>query len=140
MSIQTSFKVSAKVGTCDWPCFSKKSYYIDRENLSLCRVSGLEDLFDKIDDLFSVSRDRRGAKNQFNIFQATSLTPWIWALIPLIGIGASIPLIITENYWTLWMPFVFTQLIVQPIHAIYFYKRKLGLRRALRDWNRWSLL
>ena len=57
MSIQTSFKVSSKVGACDWPCFPKKSDYIDRENLSLCRVRGLEEVFDKIDDIFSVSED-----------------------------------------------------------------------------------
>ena len=138
MSIRTSFKVSSKVGICDWPCFSKKRNYIDRENLSLCRVSGLEDLFDQIDDIFSVRKDYRTEQqqNQSNISQATSLTPLIWALIPLIGIGVSIPLIITQYYAFIWAPFVISQLIVQPLHAVYFYKRKGGLRRALRDWNR----
>merc|ERR1711874_5180 len=120
MSIQTSFKVSSKVGACDWPCFPKKSDYIDRENLSLCRVRRLEEVFDKIDDIFS----------------ATSLTPWIWALIPLIGIGVSIPLIITQQWFYLFVPFVGSQIIVQPLHAIYAIKRKRGLRRALTDWNR----
>ena len=56
MSIQTSFKVSSKVGSCDWPCFSTKRNYIDRDNLSLTSVSGLEDIFDQIDDIFSVSK------------------------------------------------------------------------------------
>ena len=56
MSIQASFKVSSKVGSCDWPCFSTKRNYIDRDNLSLCRLSGLEDIFDQIDDIFSVSK------------------------------------------------------------------------------------
>ena len=74
--------------------------------------------------------------NQINIFQATSLTPLIWALIPLIGIGASIPLIITQYYYLIWLPFVASQLIVQPVHSVYFFKRKRGLSRALRDWNR----
>ena len=142
MSIQTSFKVSSKVGTCDWPCFSKKRNYIDRENLSFSRVRGLEDLFDRIDDIFSVNRNREYRKvtnqqlNHLNILQATSLTPLIWALIPLIGIGVSIPLIIYQYYSFLWMPFVFSQLIVQPFHSVYFFKRKRGLRRALIDWNR----
>ena len=72
----------------------------------------------------------------FNIFQATSLTPWIWALIPLIGIGVSIPLIITQQWFYLFVPFVGSQIIVQPLHAIYAIKRKRGLRRALTDWNR----
>ena len=38
---------------CSWPCSSVRSF-VDRENMTWCRVSGLEEVFDKIDTIFSV--------------------------------------------------------------------------------------
>ena len=54
LTIETSLKVENKLGLCDWPCCSKRKSWVNRDNLNLVRVSGLEDILDKIDQICSV--------------------------------------------------------------------------------------
>ena len=54
LTIETSLKVENKLGLCDWPCCSKRKAWVNRDNLSPGRVSGLEDILDQIDQICSV--------------------------------------------------------------------------------------
>ena len=48
------FSVTNLAGLCDWPCHRPLRPYLTRENLAWARVAGLEEIFDKIDIIFSV--------------------------------------------------------------------------------------
>ena len=48
------FRLTNLTGLCSWPCSAAAKPYLDRENLSWARVAGLEEIFDKIDIIFSV--------------------------------------------------------------------------------------
>ena len=56
LTIETSLKVANQMGLCDWPCCSKRKPWVNRDNLALVKVSGLEleDILDQIDQIFSV--------------------------------------------------------------------------------------
>ena len=54
LTIETSLKVENNLGLCDWPCCNKRRPWVNRDNLSLGRVSGLEDILDQIDQICSV--------------------------------------------------------------------------------------
>merc|ERR1719239_132706 len=103
-SLETSFRITNCCSLTDWPGCSSVKPYLDRENISQTKINGLAEIFDKIDAIFS----------------KTSLTPLIWLLLPIIGLGVTIPLVIIENYQYLWMPWVFPQSFVQPLNG-YFY-------------------
>ena len=69
--------------------------------------------------------------------QETSLTPLIWLLIPLVGVAVTVPLVITEHYNQIWQAWVLPQnTLVLPLYIYMWWKRRTGLRRAVREWNR----
>ena len=55
-NVETSFRITNQCGLFDWPCCSSAvKPYIARENVSQTKVHGLDEIFDKIDVIFSVS-------------------------------------------------------------------------------------
>ena len=61
----------------------------------------------------------------------------MWLLLPLIGLGGTLALVLTDNINYVWMPWVFPQSLVQPLHGWYWWQRRKGLREALMEWNRY---
>ena len=56
-TIETSLAVENKLGVWDWPCCCRNNkQWINRENLAMAKVTGLEDLLDTIDQIFSVKQ------------------------------------------------------------------------------------
>ena len=53
-SIEASLDVSNKLGVCDWPCCSKRKAWVNRDNLAMVKVTGLDELLDQIDQICSV--------------------------------------------------------------------------------------
>merc|ERR1712038_987818 len=119
-NVETSFPLTNRDGLLDWPGCGSVKPYLDREKISQAKIHGLAEIFDKIDAILS----------------KTSLTPLIWLLLPIIGFGVMIPLIITENYQYIWMPWVFPQSFLHPLQGYYYWIRKKQLKKALLEWNR----
>ena len=61
LTIETSLAVESRVGVWDWPCCCRRDrQWVNRENLSMARVTGLEDLLDTIDLIFTVEQHIQG--------------------------------------------------------------------------------
>ena len=55
-SSTNSFRVvPSSSSLCALPCSSTVRTHVDRENMVWCRVAGLEEIFDRIDTILSVS-------------------------------------------------------------------------------------
>ena len=54
LTIETSLKVANQMGLCDWPCCSKRKPWVNRDNLALVRLPGLEEILDTVDQICSV--------------------------------------------------------------------------------------
>ena len=140
LTIETSLKVENKLGLWDWPCCNKRKQWVNRDNLSLVRVSGLEDVLDQIDQICSVEFITFFIKYWFIVFlnQETSLTPLVWLLVIIIGLAATIPMVVYDiNMNLLWMPWVFPNIcFLQPLTQTYYYLRNKRLCKTMEAWNR----
>ena len=54
-SVETSFRLTNCAGLLDFPGCTAVKPYIDRQNINQTKTYGLAELFDKIDEIFSVS-------------------------------------------------------------------------------------
>ena len=52
--VEASFQVTTCVRALDWPGCNKVRQVVDRENINSARVSGLDQLFDRVDAIVSV--------------------------------------------------------------------------------------
>ena len=50
----TTLRLETKIGICDYPCCSNTRPWVDRQEADTSSVGGLEDVLDKIDQIFSV--------------------------------------------------------------------------------------
>ena len=54
LTIESSLRVENRLGLCDWPCCNKRKPWVNRDNLALVKVAGLEDILDQMDQIFTV--------------------------------------------------------------------------------------
>ena len=54
LTIESSLRVENRLGLCDWPCCSKRKPWVNRDNLALLRLTGLEEILDTVDQICSV--------------------------------------------------------------------------------------
>ena len=54
LTIESSLRVENRLGLCDWPCCSKRKPWVNRDNLALVRLTGLEEILDTVDQICSV--------------------------------------------------------------------------------------
>jgi len=122
LTIESSLRVENRLGLCDWPCCSKRKPWVNRDNLALVRLTGLEEILDTVDQICS----------------ETSLTPLVWLLVIIIGVAATIPMVVYDyNMNFLWMPWVFPNIcFLQPLTQTYVYLRGKRLCKAMEAWNR----
>ena len=52
--VEASFQVTTCVRALDWPGCNKVRQVVDRENINSARVSGLDQIFDRVDAIVSV--------------------------------------------------------------------------------------
>ena len=55
VQVEASFTVTNCNGVLDWPGCNRVKPYVKRENMSSCQVRGLDQIFDEIDRILSVS-------------------------------------------------------------------------------------
>ena len=54
LTVEASLKVENQLGLCDWPCCNQRKPWVNRDNLALVKVSGLQEILDQMDQIFSV--------------------------------------------------------------------------------------
>ena len=138
--ILATFDIRNMAGCFEFPCSGRTRTYVDRTNLdrSEVKVTGLREIFDQIDTIFSVREEFKVEKKvwKFISIKRTALTPLVWFLVPIIGLIVTISLVVTEHYTYIWMGWVLPQCtFIHPLTGYYMWRRTRSLRTAVREWN-----